>query len=205
MDLGIAYRPMPGETECGDGYLVREHSGGILLAVVDGLGHGPEAAVAARAATDILDAHSAEDIGPLVRRCHQGLRDLRGVVLGIAYIDTSRDALTWLSIGNILGLLVHTGSGRKREKTFMVSHSGLVGQRLPPVKAETRPIAPGDLLVFATDGIRPEFPEALGRTVGPQELAERLLRDYAVDTDDALVLVVCYRRGAGEPGPATLL
>jgi negative regulator of sigma-B (phosphoserine phosphatase) len=51
---------------------------------------------------------------------------------------------------------------------------------------------PGDLLVFATDGIQAGFDEAI-RTIGtPQQIAEGILSRHARQVDDALVLAVRY-------------
>jgi hypothetical protein len=50
----------------------------------------------------------------------------------------------------------------------------------------------GDTLVFATDGVRREFTQRLALGDGPQQLADRILGQYAKGTDDALVLVARY-------------
>jgi negative regulator of sigma-B (phosphoserine phosphatase) len=69
----------PDETESGDMHLVREVRSGMLAALVDGLGHGAEAAAAARIAiSTLLEAHAGEGIVALLRHCHQRLR-VRGV------------------------------------------------------------------------------------------------------------------------------
>jgi hypothetical protein len=62
---------------------------------------------------------------------------------------------------------------------------------LPVLRASVLPIEPGDTLVFATDGVRPEWPDEL-RVGEPRHMADRLLARYGVPTDDALVLVVRY-------------
>ena len=41
LDVGISKRSLAGEQECGDAYLVRAGPFSALLAVVDGIGHGP--------------------------------------------------------------------------------------------------------------------------------------------------------------------
>jgi len=45
---GVAERALPGQTVSGDKYLVKPLADGVLLAVVDGLGHGGEATAAAK-------------------------------------------------------------------------------------------------------------------------------------------------------------
>jgi negative regulator of sigma-B (phosphoserine phosphatase) len=52
------------------------------------------------------------------------------------------------------------------------------------------PIAKGDTLVFATDGIRGEFAENLSALESPQRAADRILEHHCRGNDDALVLVV---------------
>ena len=66
--------------------------------------------------------------------------------------------------------------------------------RLPPLRAAVMSIAPGDTLVFATDGIRAGFLAGLKLTDQPQPLADHILADHAKRTDDGLVLVARYRR-----------
>ena len=54
------------------------------------------------------------------------------------------------------------------------------------------PVAPGDILIFATDGIRSDFSEGLTGSEVPQRTADRILAQYGKHTDDALVLVARY-------------
>jgi hypothetical protein len=59
-------------------------------------------------------------------------------------------------------------------------------------------ILPGDLVVFATDGIERRFRDRMIEGTNPQEVADRLMASYRKPTDDALVLVARYLgRGAG--------
>src|SRR5690349_17718969 len=88
LDWGVSWRALPGERESGDLHIVKTFATGILVGAVDGLGHGPEAAVAARAAVSVLEEHAEEPLIPLVKRCHEALRRTRGVVLSIASIST---------------------------------------------------------------------------------------------------------------------
>ena len=53
-DLGIALRPMLAEVWCGDLAAARMIDGRIVLCMIDGLGHGEQAAFAARAALTYL-------------------------------------------------------------------------------------------------------------------------------------------------------
>jgi len=84
IDAAFATLPLPGESESGDLCLIKRVGKGTLIAVVDGLGHGQEAASAAHAAVAALDRYSREPLIELVRRSHDALTGLRGVVLGLA-------------------------------------------------------------------------------------------------------------------------
>ena len=67
--------------------------------------------------------------------------------------------------------------------------SGIVGHRLPPLRATTHRLRQGDLLIFATDGVREGFERGIPLDTRPQETADRILAQYGKADDDALVLV----------------
>ena len=54
------------------------------------------------------------------------------------------------------------------------------------------PLNVGDTLLFTTDGIRPGFADGLNLRDTTRQPADRILANFAKDTDDALVLVVRY-------------
>src|SRR5438034_497107 len=67
LDWAMASAPLPGGEELGDVCLVRELPGAAVVAVVDGLGHGHEAARAARQALELLERYIAEPPTPALR------------------------------------------------------------------------------------------------------------------------------------------
>jgi phosphoserine phosphatase RsbX len=76
---------------------------------------------------------------------------------------------------------------------LLLLRAGVVGVHLPALTGSIVPIARGDTLIFATDGIRSEFlDEIRTHRETPPTLADRILRRYGRGTDDALVLVVRY-------------
>src|SRR3989441_11785809 len=108
IEWGVAAAPLAGETESGDLHFVKPVGRGMLVAAVDGLGHGAKAAAAARAAVAALDQHAEEFVLPLVRRCHAAPQGKSGVVLSLAYLDGVKQSMTWLSVGNVEGVLLYT-------------------------------------------------------------------------------------------------
>ena len=195
IDWGVATLALAGEAESGDLHLVKPVGRGVLVAAVDGLGHGAEAAAAARTAVTTLDRHADEFLIPVVRKCHEALIGTRGVVMSLAYLDGAKRTLTWLGIGNVEGVLLHPDARARRARCSLVTRGGIVGSELPPLRADVQPVAPGDLLIFATDGIRGGFAEGLPTDATPQELADHILARHGKGTDDALVLVARYAGG----------
>jgi phosphoserine phosphatase RsbX len=189
VDWGVAWRALRGEPESGDLHIVAPFASGVLVGVVDGLGHGPEAAAAARIACAVLQAHAQEPVIQLIQKCHEALRKTRGVVLSIASIDASARTMSWVGVGNVQGFLIYADCAALPPRETVLTRSGVVGYQLPALKARMLPIEPGDTIIFTTDGIGNSF---AGETVPdhrPSKIAEDILSRFGKDTDDALVLV----------------
>ncbi len=200
LEWGVAAAALPGQAESGDLYLVRPIAGtgraaGVLVAVVDGLGHGAEAATAARLAVTALGSHSHESLLSVFERCHQALKGTRGVVMSLALFRPADSSLSWLGVGNVEGMLVRAdAAGQIRSaRKALLTRGGIVGGELPRLKPEVVPVAVGDRLIFATDGIREGFLDGLPADATPQQQADDILARYRKGTDDALVLVARYR------------
>ena len=181
---------LPGQGESGDRHLVCCAGDGILIAAIDGIGHGEEAANAAEAAISILKASPDEPVISLLERCHEGLRSTRGVVLSLASIDPKHGMMTWIGVGNVQGVLMRAGAKKGRVEEVLLLRGGVVGSQLPALQAAVLPIAKGDTLVFVTDGIRSEFVEGLSPLESPQRAADKILKQHSRGNDDALVLVL---------------
>ncbi|HKW34657.1 MAG TPA: SpoIIE family protein phosphatase [Candidatus Acidoferrum sp.] len=188
-EYGVAKFILPGERESGDQHLVCCNEGGILIAAIDGIGHGAEAASAARAAIAVLRNGVGEPVISLVTACHEKLRATRGVVLSLASIDVNHGLMTWLGVGNVQGVLVRTDKKAGPQETLLL-RGGVVGDHLPQLQAAVLPVAQGDLLVFATDGIRADFVRTLSGLENPQRAAERIMKSFCSHSDDALVLAL---------------
>lgn len=190
LEYGVAKAALPGQGQSGDQHLMRCTKNGVLIAVIDGIGHGHEAASAAKVATSILKSGVNEPIISLVERCHQELRSTRGVVLSLASVDPVHGMMTWLGVGNVQGVLVRSDSSKKGNMhEVLLLRAGVVGSQLPPLQAAVLPVAQGDTLFFATDGIRINFAESLSVQENPQRAADRILKEYGTRNDDALVVV----------------
>ncbi len=192
LEVGIASLAKPGEADSGDRYLVECFSEGALLAVVDGVGHGAEAAEAAEIAITTLVESPKDSVVSLVRRCHEKLYKTRGVVMSIASINSRDETLSWLCVGNVESILVKAKTPGQRPYEAPVLRGGVVGGQLPRLLATVKGIACGDVLILVTDGIRSRFALGLPVLARPQHLADHILAHHRKETDDALVLVARY-------------
>ncbi len=180
------------EQESGDVHVVAGFPHGALVAVIDGLGHGVEAAEAAKEAARILESLPGESLPTLVQRCHEALRKTRGAVMSIASFDSQQSSLTWMGVGNVEGILLRAGRSEKGPTEAITLRGGVVGYQLPPLRPSLLSVSPGDTLVMATDGIRSGFVADLRMHGSPEEMAQSILARHARGTDDALVLVARY-------------
>ena len=196
LDWGVAALPLNGQPESGDRFVVQSFPGGFLLAIIDGLGHGSEAAMAATAAESILRAEPKEPVISLVRHCHESLRLTRGVVMSLVSVDTSHGLMTWLGVGNARGILLRSGLYGNQSREELLLRAGVIGGQIPALQAAVLPVSYGDTLFLVTDGICGEFAHELMRSEAPQRTAEIILSKHAKRDDDALVLVA---RVVGRP------
>lgn len=193
LDWGVATRTLPGQIACGDHYVVKPVQNDVLVAAVDGLGHGDEAATAARLAVSRLERYAHESVIALARLCHQGLLATRGVVMSLAKFNSLDETMTWVGVGNVQGRLLRATNGpRPLLRESLLLRGGVVGGQLPPLCASILPIMPGDMLIFATDGVSSGFDEGVILDRPPQEIADWILARHSRGTDDALVLVARY-------------
>jgi phosphoserine phosphatase RsbX len=188
IDWGHACLAMPGEVLSGDRCVVAIVDGTTLIAVIDGLGHGDEAAAAANAAALVLETSPRESLPTLFDRCDVQLRGTRGAAMTVARFESDSRTLDWLGTGNIKTLLLRR-SAQGLTCMDLLTYSGVVGKQLPKRAASSIQVMPGDVLILATDGVDRKFIDALRHDEAPQTQAERLLTAYRSPTDDALVLV----------------
>lgn len=192
IEWGFSSIPLKGQVVSGDKYIIKPFPNGILMAVVDGLGHGYEAAAASDIAIATLDTYAHEPVIPLVRRCHEALKGTRGVVMSIASFNSLDKTMTWLGVGNIEGILLREDVKAVPSRKSLLLRGGVLGYQLPPLKESVIPVLPGDTLVFATDGIRSGFEKDIKLSDKPQQIANSIMAQFNRGTDDALVLVVRY-------------
>jgi hypothetical protein len=195
VEWGVARRCRPGEATSGDLGIVAVSPAGALVAGIDGLGHGSEAARAARTAADVIHGSSSRDLVRLIERCHVALADTRGAAISLAFISTTEGGLTWLGVGNVAGRVLSGDPSATRLKGSLAVASGIPGHELPRLRTAAIRMQAGDILLLATDGIEPAFADSLDVSGSTQAISERILANHWKPSDDALVVAVRYLRG----------
>jgi negative regulator of sigma-B (phosphoserine phosphatase) len=189
----MAARPFPGEATSGDRHLALPPPAGPLLAVIDGLGHGPEAAeVAELAVVAFCSVPASASVEDRIDAGDRGLSGTRGAVAALAGIDSPGE-LVWAGVGNVEVVLLRPGAdGRLTPACALVSSPGILGMR-PWVRRVTRcQLRGGDLLLMATDGIAPAHVGDVSFGDDLEAVVERVVRTCARDSDDALMLAARY-------------
>jgi serine phosphatase RsbU (regulator of sigma subunit) len=205
VDWGVAARALGGGPISGDQFAVVGQAGRVLLAVIDGLGHGHGAQVAALTAVSTLQRHADDDLATLIRRCHERLRPTRGAVMCLAALNLAAAELTWIGVGNVEASLFRLDGHGPDRRQVLFQRGGVVGYSLPSIHLTTTSIDDGDVLVLATDGVRSDFHRSIRAASDSQQIADQILASHGRSTDDALVLVARYCRAwpclAPETGP----
>lgn len=194
LEWAEAGRAFPGESQSGDAAVVAERPDGALIAVVDALGHGDEAAEVAKTAVAALRQNAAEPVIALMRAVHAALHGSRGAVVSLGLLQSRGAALTWLGVGNVQGWVARpeAAAGELPLRESLLLRGGIVGIQLPPLYAAIVPVAPGDLILFATDGIAADFLSGVRPEAPVGDMAAQVLRQHAMANDDAIVLVARY-------------
>jgi len=186
LEIGAVCLPKSGEVVCGDAWAVEWRGGHCVILVADGLGHGADAAAAAKAAVNALRTHPQLAPAALVEFAHGALRSTRGAALAVADLDLAQE-VRYAGIGNIASVALAPGSAR-----HMVSYAGIVGHEARKIQEFVYPWSEDSLLVMHSDGLAThwsldQYPGLAGRR--SSLIAGVLYRDFARGRDDVTVVV----------------
>lgn len=187
LEYGVICRPITGEEVCGDSWALAQRDPNDLVMVVDGLGHGLNAADAAYAALGVFREHKGSSIMEILELAHGALRSTRGAAMAIAEISNHDGLLRFTGAGNIAATILANGASRS-----LVSHNGTVGHQMRKPHEFQYPWPKGALLIMASDGLLThwsleKYPGLVQRH--PILIAAVLYRDFSRGRDDVTVLV----------------
>lgn len=183
---GIAI-PLASEKRCGDAWTFVSHPDRAMILLVDGLGHGNDAADAAGQAVFTFHQHAHRDPAEILGFIHDSLKATRGAVAAIAEIRAGENLLTYTGIGNISAVVLAGDSSRN-----LVSLNGTLGSIVPKIKTFQSEWKPDSCLVMHSDGIMTRWD--LSTYAGllrrpPATIAGIIVRDFRRLRDDCSVVV----------------
>ena len=188
LEAAARIRPRLGETGAGDTAVIRQVDDGLVIGMVDVLGHGPEAHAVAVRIKEFLERSTATEPSTLMNGLHELLKgSARGAAAGICSIS-ERD-----------GMLRYVGHGNTRARRFwqrstrLVSRDGLIGSAIRQHHEQSIKLAPGDIVLFYTDGVTDRFDledyrHAVSDT--PRSLAHNVIEMFGKDHDDAACIAL---------------
>jgi anti-sigma regulatory factor (Ser/Thr protein kinase) len=224
-DIGGVCVPYPGEMVCGDAWGVAADQHGLTITVADGLGHGPDAHVAAAAAIQAVQHRAGRTPAALMQYAHDALRPTRGAAVAISRLDLTRSLLTFTGVGNIAATVAgvdrpalvarrsaynaNAAAHGERSNWQLASRNGIVGHTMRDPQEFEVSWARNAWLILHSDGIgtRWDLSAYPGLQLQPATvIAAVLYRDFARGRDDATVVVVKADQGVhfshGNPASA---
>lgn len=187
---------------CGDGWALVVDGEGLTLLLVDGLGHGAKAELAANAAVAVLHGGYDGSLPDYFLRANQAMRATRGGAVSLCRLDPVKRRLSFGGAGNVEGRVF-----LQQRSYGLMPRPGTLGVSItaPALRLVESDWEPGATLVLCSDGLRLGFDSALCRITSghdPAVLAALLHRDGQRGRDDASVVVIRDTRPQPDTHPA---
>jgi len=187
MQFGISKRSLYGSNSCGDDAFTYEDDERVLMAVVDGLGHGKRAAESARIAIQKLNDIALLPIEDIMLHLHSALKPTVGAAVTVAILHKSSYKLEVCGVGNVQLQLVTVDKLYRFDGT-----PGILGVYRNHCRSQFFQYHPGDIIVIYTDGIKSSYSAVNLHYIlhpNPARIASNIMHHFHRGTDDALVLV----------------
>ncbi len=152
LEAGRFVRSAAGHFVGGDLAIVKFHSEFCFIALVDVLGHGPQAySTALQLEEEIENWADKFDLLSLMKSLHRHQQNGRGAAIGLATVEPRSGQVRYVGIGNAtcrtLGEAPH----------HMLTREGVVGQTLRTPSLEIHKLTPHDVLLLYSDGVTSHF------------------------------------------------
>lgn len=189
--VGVVCVPARGESDCGDAWRIVLGQQRISVLLVDGLGHGPEAAAAADIASDMFPRVASHSPEAILSAMSDAMRGSRGAAVSVVAIDTSARLARFGGVGNVDGRVL-AADGTEH----LVPQNGIIGHTMPTLRSTSVSWPVGARLVMHSDGLSARWRiDAYSGLLQahPALMAGVIYRDFGRDRDDATVLVLTDR------------
>ena len=182
-------RPCLGERVSGDTVVIEHRDDILFLAIIDGLGHGPQANTVAQHAERFLRNGWSYDVLDTLQRLHLKLKGTLGAAAGLCVVDRDIREVRYAGVGNTV--LRTFGSLATR----LVSIDGIVGSRLRTPAVQTAPLNESGVILMYTDGVSDRFDAGQYPQMhyhNASAIAHRIVASFGKLYDDATCLAMRY-------------
>lgn len=162
----------------------------VLLAIVDGIGHGNKAAAITEKVIDCIKDNYKLELSLIIKECHDTIVYSRGAALGIALVNIVESYIHYIGVGNVIMQV----AGNKNSSHKFITNDGIIGYNLPKrLLTSTYKYNPGSMVVMHSDGVNGRFN---ARTISGltglknETVAESVIRIHGKDSDDATVVIM---------------
>lgn len=186
MTVTVAHisKPKVGERVNGDAVIVREEGDSTLLAVVDGLGHGPIAAEAAQVAVAALTTQNLQQpMIDIVKMLHDQLRGTRGVAATL-FLARGQDVEA-CAVGNVQ----LTSSNAN---VPLLLSAGVLGMRVAKYHVCKGSLRAGARIGLFSDGISSRISLDDVRKLAPEAACQNIFERFRKNEDDATILIADF-------------
>jgi anti-sigma regulatory factor (Ser/Thr protein kinase) len=192
-EAAIMSKPYPDEPLSGDDAIIIQSEAGFLVAVCDGLGHGPEAREASYRAIEVVGNSAQDNVDQIALRINRELDGTRGCAISIMRFNRNDGTVEYISAGDVHAHLYHLRDAHFFTPTPMVLGTGQL--RTQKLRVERTTVKPNSVLVMFTDGLKSKttLKGELEMLRQPAiAIAQHLLETQSRPDDDALVCVVRF-------------
>lgn len=190
LEAGSFVRTAVGHFVGGDLAIVCSHEDYLFLALVDVLGHGPQAYSTALDLEEvILGWNDKFDILALMKALHEHQKQGRGAVISLCTIESQTGEVRYVGIGNT------TCRTMGEHPRHLLTREGVVGHTLRTPSVERMTLEQHDILLLYSDGVSSHFEveEPCQLFFDPLDnVARRVVEQFGRNHDDASCIAVRY-------------
>ena len=191
IDVASCVRPCLGERVSGDTVVIEQRDDMLFLAIIDALGHGPQAHVVADQAERFLRTGWSSDVLDTMHRLHSKLQGSIGAGAGLCVVNRLTREMRYAGVGNTV---LRTFGPRA---TRLVSADGIIGSRFRTPAVQALPLNESGVIVMYTDGVSDHFDIAQYPQIiynSASAITRKIVDRFGKPYDDATCLAMRYGR-----------
>ncbi len=151
LDVASFARPCFGERVSGDTVVIEHRDEILFMAIIDALGHGPQANAVAERAERFLRMGWSSDVLDTMYRLHSELKGTIGAAAGLCVVDSATRDVRYTGVGNTV---LRTFGSRA---TRLLSTDGIVGGHFRKPAVQSARLNESGIILLYTDGVSDRF------------------------------------------------